>query len=122
MPMNRLRKIFATLVLAVSPGASASNDLLEFSTSMDFDEFEVVVEHLRRTDAMFAEEIARAIAEFKAAEDVGATWRRELANGWGHIALEREDDYALTIAVFTGSPLHERLNAAYQSAVAELGI
>jgi hypothetical protein len=120
--MNRLRKIFATLVLAVFPGASVSSDLLEFSTSMDFDEFEVVVEHLRRTDAMFAEEIARAIAEFKAAGKVGATWRREFANGRGHMTLEKEDDYALTIAVFTDSPLHEKLDAAYQSAAAELGI
>ena len=89
---------------------------------MDFDELDVVVEHLRRADTIFAEEIASAIVEFKTAENVAGTLTRELANGRGHVTLETEDDYALTITVFTDSPLHKKLDAAYQSAAAELGI
>lgn len=120
--MNRLRKLIGSLVLATLPGPTIASELLEFSTSMDFEEFGVFVEHLRRADAAFAEEVARAIAEFKATQAVGATRRRELANELGYMTLEREDEYAFSIAVFTGSQLHSVVDAAYRSAAAELDI
>lgn len=120
--MNRYRNLLGSLVLALLPGHAVPGELREFSTSMDFDEFEVVMEHLRRRDAQFAEELASAVADFKASATVGATQRLDLASGKGYLTLEREDEYAFSVGVWAVARLHADIDAAYESAAAELGI
>lgn len=120
--MNRLSRMFVGLTLALLSGQSVASDLVEFSTSMDFAEFEVVVGYLRESDAALAEEISREISDFKAREAAGGTRKRSLVTSPGYIVLEREDEDALSVAVFSSARVHSEIEAAYERALSELGI
>lgn len=120
MRIKRLGTLLAALLLALS--ARGASELIEFSTSMDFAEFDVVLKHLKRSDAYFSQELQRHLADFQAEESVGGARRRELAKGQGYVVLEREDEQAFTIYVFTTAQRQADLQAAYDRATAELGI
>ena len=122
MPMKRYLHRIASLVgIALSP-VSLGSDLLEFSTSMAFIEFATVIKHLKKSDETLASELSREIASFKANAAIGVSQRYDLANAQGYVVLEREDDYALSIEIFTDASAHAKIDAAFTSATEEMGI
>ena len=89
---------------------------------MDFDEFAVVVEHLRASEAPLSEEISANIAEFKGSTAPGKGRTFQLKSAPGYMTLEREDERAFTLAIFTSPDVRKKIEAAYNSAGKELGI
>jgi hypothetical protein len=87
---------------------------------MDFEEFGVVTKYLRELDASLANEISASISQFK--ESTAGDKRFELKNAPGYMLLEREDDYAFTIALFTSDAIRKKIEEAYERATEELGI
>ena len=105
------------LMLSSSAGAQ---ELVEFSTSMDFDELEVVIKHLRQADNQFGNEIASKLAEFRRSSEPGLTMRYSLSSAPGYMTLEREDRQAVSANVFSDNKLKQMLDKAYEEAVSEL--
>lgn len=97
-------------------------DLIEFSTSMDFDEFEVVLKYLENSDRNLARVVRDVLDEFRASTPIGESDTWKLVGDPGYIELEREDDQAFGIAVFATKHVTSLIDSAYERGIEELGI
>ncbi len=109
------------MVLSIS-AAIAKERFVEFSTSMSFDEFAVVVRYLKERDPEFGSEVGQAVASFKQTSQPGHAVQAELESVYGIIVLEREDSHTLGIATFTDEESNSKIEQAYKYAIEELGI
>jgi hypothetical protein len=120
--MNKILALFLSLFGISAFGDNQNANLVEFSTSMDFEEFNVVLKHLSAKNSAFASELTEIIEKFKKSSQPGGAQQRNIKGGLGLITLEREDEYAFGIAAFTVEELNKQLNNAYESAINELNI
>ena len=118
-----MRKLFlAIIALFFGSANAASPNLVEFSTSMDFEEFKVVLKHLSTIDKSLAGEIAKKINTFKNSSTPGQSQKFEFDTVSGYMTLEREDDYAFAIYTFTPQETNSKIDTAYERGTNELGI
>jgi hypothetical protein len=120
--MKRLLAILLSLFGGAAIGNDHNKNLDEFSTSMDFNEFNVVLNHLNAINSKFASELSEVINKFKETTQPGESHQSYLKSGHSHITLEREDEYAFGIAVFSSKELNAQLDSAYEAAISELNI
>ena len=116
-----MKKLLLSLLSIFSAGTGAQ-ELPEFSTSLDFDEFAVVEKYLEVLDPLIGKEISANISRFKESTSPGDTQRFELNTAAGYMLLEREDDYAFTLAIFSSSKIVMKIEEAYEKATEELEI
>ena len=111
-------------IFAIFFGSSSApaQSLVEFSTSMDFKEFEVVLKHLNAIDSDLAGEMKVKIGSFKNSTVPGQSQQINFDGFAGYMVLEREDDYAFGIATFTTEEINFRIDMAYELGTKELGI
>lgn len=117
-----MKKFFLAFLIFLFSTIAVSQDLVEFSTSMDFEEFEVVLKYLDSIDKALAQEISTKIQKFKKSSTVGQSQKFKLDTIDGYMILEREDDYAFGIATFTAEETHTKIDDAYDQGTEELGI
>jgi hypothetical protein len=120
--MKKLLALLCSLFGGVAIGGDQNKNLEEFSTSMDFEEFNVVLNNLNTRNSKLASELADAIKTFKETTQPGESRQSYLESGHGHITLEREDEYAFGIAIFTSKEVSSQLDSAYEAAISELNI
>ena len=89
---------------------------------MDFDEFYIVVKHLKTQDRALGLEIEQKVKEFQSSSKSGQSLRKKFKSIRGYLVLEREDEYAFGIVAFTDEAANSKLEKAYESATNELGI
>ena len=99
-----------------------NKDIHEFSTSMDFDEFETVIKHLKNIDPTFGAEVSQNINTFKNSSKIGDVQRFNLKKNVGHMTLEREDPQCFSIFIFTTKEMEAKITQAFHLASEELGI
>ncbi|WP_369985847.1 hypothetical protein [Thalassolituus sp.] len=116
-----MKKLLLSLLSIFSAGTGAQ-ELPEFSTSLDFDEFAVVEKYLEFLDPLIGKEISANISRFKESTSPGDTQRFELNTAAGYMLLEREDDYAFALAIFSSSEILMKIEEAYEKATEELEI
>lgn len=116
-----VKKLYLSLLSIFSAG-TASQELSEFSTSMDFDEIAVVEKYLQVVDAPIGKEISTNISRFKESTATGESQRFELKTAPGYMLLELEDEFSLTIAIFTHFDTLMKIEEAYGKATEELEI
>lgn len=118
-----MKKLFlAIIALFFGSANAASPSLVEFSTSMDFEEFKVVLKNLSTIDKSLAGEIAKNISAFKNSSTPGQIQKFELNTVFGYITLEREDNYAFAIYTFTSQETNSKIDTGYERGTKELGI
>lgn len=118
-----MKRIIASILsVFISSGDVSSQDLFEFSTSMDFEEFATILKHLETIDGPLAEELTSNIEQFKKTTSPGDYKRYSFNNFDGYLELEREDEYAFGIATFTPSSVQEKISDAYDKGTEELDI
>ena len=116
-----MKKLFLSLLSICSAGTGAQ-ELPEFSTSLDFDEFVVVEKYLEGLDTQIGKEISANISQFKESTTTGEAQRFELNAAPGYMLLEREDEFAFTMAIFSSSEIVMKIEEAYEKATEELEI
>lgn len=116
-----MKKILAILLSLLSSQSNAEN-LSEFSTSLGFDELEVMINELTRTESDLAREISERVESFKRGSKIDDVKAFNLKSVHGTIELEREDDYTVAIYIFTEPEVSEKLDKAYEDATEALGI
>ncbi len=116
-----MKKIVAIL-LSLFSGASSAENLSEFSTSFGFDELEVMIKELTKTDSDLAQEISKTVESFKNTSEIDESSSYKLTSVPGTIELEREDDYTVVIYLFTPPEVSERIDQAFNNASEALGI
>lgn len=116
-----VKKLCLSLLSIFSAGTDAQ-ELSEFSTSMDFDEIAVLEKYLQVVDAPIGKEISTNISRFKESTSIGESQRFELKTASGYMLLELEDEFALTIAIFTHFDTLMKIEEAYEKATGELEI
>ena len=120
--IGEIMKNILLSILSLFSISACTQDLVEFSTSMGFDEFEVVVKHLQAADKPLANEIATKIEQFKNSSSPGQSRKYIFDSIPGHMILEREDEYAVGIATFTTADIQAKIETAYDQGTKELGI
>jgi len=115
-----MKKLFSSIFSGASN--ASEQGLIEFSTSMEFEEFDAVLKHLSAIDRTLADEIMEKINKFKNSTVPGQSQKNNFEGVEGYVVLEREDDYAFGIATFTTEEMHSKINAAYEQGTKELGI
>jgi len=117
-----MKKLLALVSSLFISSTASGSELVEFSTSMDFDEFAVVLKHLGSTNAELSQELGAEISKFKDTTKPGDQIERKLSSTEGVLILEREDDYAFGIIVFATPQTHSELESAFENGTEELGI
>ena len=92
----------------------SANELVEFSTSMDIDEFSVVLKYLESKDRVLSNELNVIISNFKKSTSIGSSSHIKLKENTGYVKLEKEDDYTLTVSIFLLMEVNAKLELAYQ--------
>ncbi len=116
-----MKKLLLSLLSIFSSGTVAQ-EVPEFSTSLDFDEFSVVKKYLEGSDTEIGKEISDNISQFKDSTSTGETQRFELNSAPGYMILERDDELAFTMAIFSNSEIVLKIEEAYGKATEELEI
>ena len=118
-----MKNILASiLALFIAQEAKTQEDLIEFSTSMDFEEFEAVVARLEVIDIGLAKEISEHVGNFKNSSSLEQSREFQLKSGPGYIYLEREDQYAFVIAIFSSKEVITNIENSYEQGINDLGI
>ena len=120
--MKQLLILLMSFFSSASIGGDQNKGLIEFSTSMDFEEFNVVLKYLNLNSNEFGYELSEIIKKFKESTQPGDAQQVHLEGGRGHITLEREDEYSFGIASFTTDDKYSQLNNVYEAAIKELNI
>lgn len=114
--------ILLMIFLVSAPVGATDRKLVEFSTSMDFSEFEIVLQHLRNSEPGLAGEISKKLEAFKNSSVPSESQAFDLETTDGYIVLERDDEYAFVFAAFTTQRVRSNIDAAYEMGTRELGI
>jgi|TARA_Y100000296_G_C5013996_1_gene176549 hypothetical protein len=116
-----MKKLLLSLLSIFSVGTGAQ-ELPGFSTSLDFDEFAVVEKYVEVLDPLFGKEISAKISLFKESSSPGESQRFELNTSTGYMLIEREDDNAFTLAIFSSSEIVIKIEEVYEKAMEEIEI
>lgn len=103
-----------------SPSNMATEALVEFSTSMDFEEFEIILKKLANIDSEFENDISIIVKNFQESSNVGESKKVNLETVPGYAVLEKEDDNAFSIAIFTLEKSNVKIEKAYDLGTTEL--
>ncbi len=110
------------LLCSIGWGDSQKGNLIEFSTSMDFEEFKVVLKELKLSNAEYGDELSKIISTFKKSTNPGESLQVTFKSEYGYLIFEREDQYAFTLRVFSTKKEYNQLDYAYKVAIKKLNI